>query len=80
MTKSIYPIILPQQIVNMKGRTYYELVVAAYELGLGAGIRHASAGLKEQALALLDPEQDGQVLTAKDADLIRRALEALPND
>lgn len=80
MTKSIYPITLPQQIVRMKGQTYYELVVAAYELGLEAGIRHANAGLKEQALALLDPEQDGQVLTAKDADLIRRALEALPND
>ena len=80
MTKSIYPITLPQQIVRMKGQTYYELVVATYELGLEAGIRHANAGLKEQALALLDPEQDGQVLTAKDADLIRRALEALPND
>ena len=80
MTKSIYPITLPQQIVRMKGQTYYELVVAAYEIGLEAGIRHANAGLKEQALALLDPEQDGQVLTAKDADLIRRALEALPND
>lgn len=80
MTKSIYPITLPQQIVRMKGQTYYELVVAAYEVGLEAGIRHANAGLKEQALALLDPEQDGQVLTAKDADLIRRALETLPND
>ena len=80
MTKSIHPITLPQQIVNMKGQTYYELVVAAYEVGLEAGIRHANAGLKEQALALLDPEQDGQVLTAKDADLIRRALETLPND
>ena len=80
MTKSIYPITLPQQIVRMKGRTYYELVVAAYELGLEAGIRHTNVGLRGQALALLDPEQDGQPLTAKDADLIRRALETLPND
>ena len=80
MTKSIYPITLPQQIVRMKGQTYYELIVAAYELGLEAGIRHTNVGLREQALALLDPEQDGQPLTAKDADLIRRALETLPND
>jgi hypothetical protein len=31
--------------------------------------------LQAQALALLDPEFDGQPLTRKDADLIRRALE-----
>ena len=31
--------------------------------------------LQEQALALLDPELDGQPLTRKDADLIRRALQ-----
>ena len=80
MTKPIRPTALPEAIARMQGHTYYEIVVAAYELGICTGIRHANHGLKEQALALLDPEQDGQPLTAKDADLIRRALETLPND
>lgn len=80
MTKPVKPNTLPEVIVRMQGQTYYEIVVAAYELGISTGIRYANAGLKEQALALLDPEQDGQPLTTKDADLIRRALETLPND
>ena len=58
----------------------YELVglLAVYlDLNLRAARRPEPPSLKEQALALLEVEHG---LNVEDLDLLRRALEALPND
>lgn len=51
-----------------------------YRRGADDARRPAPPSLKQQALSLLDPEQDGQFLGGAEADLLRRALALIPED
>jgi len=77
MTEPTYRLAPPIQIQLMKSEPYYELVVAAYELGISNGIRHANIGLKEQALAEVTSAVKGGNITPERGAIICRALERI---
>jgi hypothetical protein len=94
MTNQQHPITPPRELVQLwieDGLTARDIATQAAQWGadqeleacckmLRAARRTKPPSLKKQALAIVERHEDGWLLSAKDWNTIRRALEALPND